>query len=148
MNAVAHVQLTFRILTLLQKHLYHQSHYSNTRDSKCLAMIALVVRTLGINPKVGVRVPLRSPHFLSLKFWHFHKNICSWVKNECCCLCNVNISNVRKITKILDILYIQDQNLVITMPADDLAPLGAKPSAGTMYTTKLDMCSYKFLKLN
>ena len=32
-----------------------------------------------------------------------------------------------------------DQNLVITVPADALAPNGARPSAVTVLTTKLDM---------
>ena len=36
-------------------------------------------------------------------------------------------------------MYIQDMNVVITVPADGLAPNGARPSAGTMLTTKLDM---------
>ena len=43
----------------------------------------------------GVRVPLRSRHFLSQKFWHFHKNTRSCVENECCCPRTVNISNVK-----------------------------------------------------
>ena len=30
------------------------------------------------------------------------------------------------------------------MPADGLAPLGVRPSAGTVQTTKLHMCSVKF----
>ena len=38
-------------------------------------------------------VPLRSRHFLSQKLWHFHKDTCSCVENECCCPCTVNISN-------------------------------------------------------
>ena len=33
-------------------------------------------------------------HFLSLNLQHFHKNIRSWVENECCCPRTVNISNV------------------------------------------------------
>ena len=40
MNAAAHAQLTFQMLTLLQKYLYRQSQYSTTWDSKCLALIA------------------------------------------------------------------------------------------------------------
>ena len=43
----------------------------------------------------GVRVPLRSRHFLSQKLWHFHKNTRSCVENECCCPRTVNISNVK-----------------------------------------------------
>ena len=33
-------------------------------------------------------------------------------------------------------------NMVITMSAADLAPVGAKPSAGRMMTTKLGMISF------
>ena len=37
----------------------------------------------------------RSRHFLSQKFWYFHKNIHTFVsRKECCCLCKVDISNV------------------------------------------------------
>ena len=44
--------------------------------------------------RLGVRVPLRSRHFLSQKLWYFHKNTRSCVQNECCCPRKVNISNV------------------------------------------------------
>ena len=40
-------------------------------------------------------------------------------------------------------LHIRGLNLVITVPADDLAPIGARPSAGTVLTKKLDMLSFK-----
>ena len=53
MNAVAHAQVTFQMLTLLKKYLYRQSQYSNTWDSKCLSLIAQVVSAFGMNPKVG-----------------------------------------------------------------------------------------------
>ena len=53
MNAVAYAQLTFQMLTLLQKYLYWQSQYSNIWDSKCVALIAQVFRAFGMNPKVG-----------------------------------------------------------------------------------------------
>ena len=33
------------------------------------------------------------------KFWLFLRDIYSWVRNECCCLCTVNISNVNFINK-------------------------------------------------
>ena len=36
------------------------------------------------------QVPLRSRHFLFQNLWHFHKNIFSWVENECCCPHTVN----------------------------------------------------------
>ena len=44
--------------------------------------------------RLGVRVPLKSRHFLPQKLWHFHKNTRSCVENECCCPCTVKISNV------------------------------------------------------
>ena len=57
MNAAAHAQLTFQILTLIEKYLYRQSQYSNTWESKCLALIAQVVRSFGMNHKVGGSSP-------------------------------------------------------------------------------------------
>ena len=42
MNAVAHAQYTFDILTLLLKYLYHQSQYLKTLDSKSLALITQI----------------------------------------------------------------------------------------------------------
>ena len=44
--------------------------------------------------RLGVRVSLRSRHFLSQNLWHFHMNIRLCVENECCCPCTVKISNV------------------------------------------------------
>ena len=41
-------------------------------------------------------------------------------------------------------IYIQDPNFVITVPADVLAPNGARPSPGTVLTENLDMFSFKF----
>ena len=41
----------------LKKYLYRQSQYSRTRDSKCLALIAQVVRAFGMNPMVGGSSP-------------------------------------------------------------------------------------------
>ena len=65
MNAVARAQLAFQMLTLLQKYLYHQSQYSKSWDSKCLALIAQMVRAFGMNPKVGGSRPLRlSPPYV------------------------------------------------------------------------------------
>ena len=49
---------------------------------------------------LGVRIPLRSRHFLSQKLWYFHKNTRWCVENECCCPCTVNISNVYFTSKI------------------------------------------------
>ena len=52
MNAVARAQLLLQMLTSLQLYLYHQSQYSKTWDSTCLALVAQMVRTFGINPKL------------------------------------------------------------------------------------------------
>ena len=60
-----------------------------------------MVRPLGKNPKVGVRVSHRSRYFLSQILRHFHKNIRSRVDNESYFLCTGNISNVNFTTKIL-----------------------------------------------
>ena len=49
---------------------------------------------------LGVRVLLRSKHFLPQNLWHFHKNTRSCVENECCCPRTVNISNVNVTSKI------------------------------------------------
>ena len=57
MNAVARAQFTFQMLTLLKKYLYCQSQYSKTWDSKCLALIAQMVRALGMNPRNGGSSP-------------------------------------------------------------------------------------------
>ena len=57
MNAVARAQITFQMLTLLQKYHYRQSQYSKTWDSKCLALIAQMVRAFDMNPKVGGSSP-------------------------------------------------------------------------------------------
>ena len=40
-------------------------------------------------------------------------------------------------------IYVWDQNLVIPVPEDALAPNGARPSAGTVLTTKLDIFSFQ-----
>ena len=54
-----------------------------------------------------------------------------------CSLCRVN-RNIRGVTSPL---YIHVGNLVITVPADVLAPKGARPSAGTVLTSKLCQCA-------
>ena len=74
------------------KYLYRQSQYSNAQNSKCLALIAQVVRAFGMNPKVlGSNLPQNEP-FSVYKLRHFQKNIRSLVKNERCCPRTVNIS--------------------------------------------------------
>ena len=42
MNAVALAQITFEMLTLLLKYLYHQSQYLKTLDSKSLTLITQI----------------------------------------------------------------------------------------------------------
>ena len=46
-----------------QKYLYHQSWYSNTWDSSCLALIAQMVRAFGMNSKIGGSGPLQVETF-------------------------------------------------------------------------------------
>ena len=48
---IARAQLTFQTFTLLREYLYRQSQYSKPWDSKCLALIAQMVRTVDMNPK-------------------------------------------------------------------------------------------------
>ena len=86
-------------VNFITKYLYRQSQYSTTWDSKCLALIAQLVRTFGMNTKVGWSSPLRSRHSLPQKRRHFHKNIRLWSKNECCCQCRGNISIVNFTTR-------------------------------------------------
>ena len=50
--------------------------------------------------RLGVRVSLRSKHFLSQKLRHFHKDIRSWVENECCCSRTINMLNSNVTIKI------------------------------------------------
>ena len=99
-NVAARAQLTFnQTFTLLQKkYLYHQSRYSRTRDSECLALIAQVVRSFGM--KIGGLSPPHVEIFLVFKTSTITNNIRSWVENECCCLRTVNLSNVNFTTKI------------------------------------------------
>ena len=84
MNLVARAQLTYQLLTVLQKSLYRESQCSKTWGSGCLV----------------VRVPLGLRHFLSQRRWHFHKNTRSCVKNECCCPCTVSTSNYNLSSKM------------------------------------------------
>ena len=81
---------------------------------KRIVLMQLTTTTHISNLKVGVRVPLRSRHFLSQKLWNFHKNTLSCVENECCCLRTVNISNINFTSK-----HISNRWDVITYPALD-----------------------------
>ena len=100
MNAVARAQLTFQMLTLLQ-------NIYTTRDSIQRHGTANVwpwylnrLEHSALIRRLGGRVPLKSIHFLSQKFWHFRKNTSSCVENDCCCPHTVNISNVNFTSKI------------------------------------------------
>ena len=42
-------------------------------------------------------------------------------------------------------IYLQGPYFVIAVPADGLAPLGARPSAGTVMTEKLDIYFFHIL---
>ena len=66
-NGVALTQVTFQMLTLL-KYLYCQSQYSNTWNSKDLALIAEVVRAVSIDPRVGGWSPPQVETFPLLVF--------------------------------------------------------------------------------
>ena len=61
-------QITFQMLTLLQRYLFRQSQYS---ISKSLALIAEMVRAFGMDLKVEGSSPLRSRYFLSQNFDNF-----------------------------------------------------------------------------
>ena len=50
-------------------------------------------------------------------------------------LCTNMYAGIQKVNPLsINPVYIQDKNLVITAPADGLAPKGARPSAGTVVT--------------
>ena len=88
------------MLTLLQKYRHRQSQYSKAWGSKCLALIAQMVRASGMNPQVGGSGPFQVEAFSVSKLRHFHKNTRLWVEDECCCPYTVNILNVKFTTKI------------------------------------------------
>ena len=68
--------------------------YSKIWDNKCLALVARTVEHSVWIRRLGVQEPNLLRHFLSQKLRHFLKYIRSWVVNECCCLCTIDISNV------------------------------------------------------
>ena len=66
------------------------------------------------------------------------KNVCNTNSNKCCRSLRPYINPL-----YAGSVYIQDTNLVITVPADALAPHGARSSAGTVMATQLDVFSTK-----
>ena len=52
MNAVAHAQLSLQV-TLLKNIYTATVSMKKAWDNKCLALVALMVRVFGMNPKVG-----------------------------------------------------------------------------------------------
>ena len=100
-NAVARAQLTFQMLTYLDKYLYRQRQYSKSWVSKCLALIAQRLEHSARIRRLGVRVPSGRDILLSQKGWLFHKNIRSTVENEWFFPRTVNISNVYATSKYL-----------------------------------------------
>ena len=52
MNAVAHAQLKFQMLTWTSKISAPPEPVKKTWDSKCMALAAQMVRAFGMNPKV------------------------------------------------------------------------------------------------
>ena len=57
-------------------------------------------KAFGMNQKVKIQIPFGPTYFLSHSIQHFLNNIRSCAKNEFCCQCTVNISNVILQTKI------------------------------------------------
>ena len=74
MNAVACAQLTFQMLTSLQKYLYRLSQYSKPWDRQYLALIAQMVRAFGMNPKVGGSSPPQVSFSVSKSFTLSHEH--------------------------------------------------------------------------
>ena len=66
------------------------------------------------------------------------KNVCNTNSNKCCRSLRPYVNSL-----YAGSVYIQDTNLVITVPADALAPHGARSSAGTVMATQLDVFSTK-----
>ena len=59
-----------------------------------------------------------------------------------------NTYYIRTLKVPIPCMYMQELNSVIIVPADVLAPNGARPSASMVLTKHLDMCSSKFFKLS
>ena len=90
-------QTTFRKTFLQLKifvfnpHFTFCSHVSN--EITYQNQYAIITEISCSDEPLGFRLPLRSRHFLSLNLHHFHKNIRSWVENECWCPRTDSISN-------------------------------------------------------
>ena len=57
---------------------------------------------------------------------------------------HLNIYAHVELMACLQMVHTQDTHLIITVPADALAPNGARPSAGTVTIAKLPLFSTKF----
>ena len=88
MNFVARTQLIFQMIILLQKYQYHQSQCSKTWGSKCLALMAQMVRAFGMNPNVGSSSPT-------------HAETCRHVENECCCRAQLTFQMLTLLQKVI-----------------------------------------------
>ena len=80
---------------------------------------------------------------------HRKVNMVEWLWAVMCLSFTFYMKNFPWPYKCLSCVYISDLNLVITVPADGLAPKGARPSAGTVMTSKLNtflpsFCSYQW----
>ena len=79
------------------------------------------------------QVPIRSRHVMSKKFRHFHKNIRSWIENECCCPRTINMSNVVFTSKIV-FNYVYPKYMIMTFTLIpkrcplELSPRAIRPS--------------------
>ena len=108
--------------------------------------------------RLGVRVALRSRHFLSQNRWHFHKNTRSCVENECCCPRTVNISNVNFTSKISNISHPEkaaEQTVISNVYMTSLLcfscvfqsgvtrPVGTKPQQSPVITRVPQKASWK-----
>ena len=105
-------------------------------DRLIFNMGILIPRKDGLYIEMGPRFP-----WLSLILYHIggHVDVIQKEKRNLIVLWML-ISSVSPV-------YIQNENLVITVPADVLAPHGARPPAGRIMTVQLHMFSMAFLGL-
>ena len=78
-----------------------------------------------MNPKVGGSSPPQVEIFLSQKLRHFHKNIRSWVENDCCFSCkfsiwNINLTSKVKLKKLISNNMLDDESLQLPPGLSDI----------------------------